>query len=308
MIERSDVVAAGVRLAGRVRRTPVLETTVITDRGDEVPVALKLEYLQAGGSFKIRGSLNALLAAENPPHEAVIASGGNAGIAAAIASKQQNVPCVVVVPTTAPHAKVEALQGLGAQVVLHGDRYADAFARATAIATEHGALQLHAYDLPNIVAGAGTIGLEIAEQVPECTAILAAVGGGGLIAGIAAGTAPGVRVVGVEPTGIATLHGALAAGEPVDVSIDSVAADALGASRLGAIAMEVARGRGIESVLVDDAAIMAARRLLWTRFRIVVEPAGATALAAIVSGTWVPGVDEYPVVVLCGANTDPATL
>nr|WP_214633091.1 serine/threonine dehydratase [Spelaeibacter cavernicola] len=305
---RSDVLAASERLVGRVRRTPVLQTTVITDRGDDVPVALKLEYLQAGGSFKIRGSLNALLAAATPPERVVIASGGNAGIAAAIASRQQQIPCVVVVPTTAPHAKVQALQGLGAEVVLHGDRYADAFQRATDIATEQGALQLHAYDLPDVVAGAGVIGLEIAEQIPACTSILVAVGGGGLVAGIAAATGDGVKIVGVEPTGIPTLHAALAAGTPVDVNVNSIAADALGASRLGTIAMDVVQRRGVESVLVDDAAIVAARRQLWERYRIVVELAGATALAAIICGAYVPAPDEHPVVVLCGANTDPAAL
>lgn len=306
MIERADVDAADARLDGLVRRTPVLETVVVTDAGAEVPVVFKLEYLQIGGSFKFRGSVNAVLSAPEPPREVVIASGGNAGIAAALAARQVDARALVVVPTSAPMAKVDALRAAGAEVVLHGDGYAEAFGRATELANDRSALQLHAYDLPAIVAGAGVVGLEIENQVPDHSSIVVAVGGGGLIAGIAAATT--TRIVGVDPIGVPTLRNALTAGEPVDVPVDSVAADSLGARRLGTIAMDVAARRGVESVLVDDDAIVRARRLLWDRYRILVEFGGAAALAAILCGAYVPASGELPVVVLCGANTDPNSL
>ena len=303
MIDRSDVDAARARLDGLVRRTPVLHTSVVTDAGALVPLVFKLEYLQIGGSFKFRGSLNALLSAPTPLNDVVIASGGNAGIAAALAARQVGARALVVVPTSVPAAKVDALHNAGAEVVRFGRGYAEAFGRATELADERTAMQLHAYDLPDIVAGAGVVGLEIEDEVPEHGPIVVAVGGGGLVAGIAAGTTS--HIVGVEPVGVPTLRNALRVGEPVDVSVDSVAADSLGARRLGTIAMDVATRRNIESVLVDDDAIVRARRLLWDRYRILVELGGATALAAILCGAHVPPREELPVVVLCGANTDP---
>ena len=306
MIDRSDVLAAQGRLGSLVRRTPVLDAIVDTAAGP-IPVSLKLEYLQVGGSFKFRGSLNAMLHSGADAVDFVIASGGNAGIAAASAARLRGVRCTVVVPDAAPAAKVAVLRDLGAEVVSHGDRYAMAFDRAVEIAHATGALQLHAYDLPDIVAGAGTVGLEIEEQVPDSNPILVAVGGGGLVSGIALGAA-GRQVVGVEPEGIPTLHAALAAGRPVEVAVDSIAADSLGASQLGDIAMDVVTRTGVSSVLVSDSAIVAARSYLWRECRIAVEWGGATALAAVCSGAYVPAAGERPVVLLCGANTDPATL
>lgn len=306
MTFRSDVLAAQDRLGSLVRRTPVLDAVVETVHGP-VPVTFKLEYLQIGGSFKFRGSLNALLHSGIDAAAVVIASGGNAGIAAASAAGLRGVRCTVVVPEAAPATKVAALRELGADVILHGDRYARAFDRAVEISLATGALLLHAYDLPDIVAGAGTVGLELEEQVPESNPILVAVGGGGLISGIALGAA-GRRIVGVEPVGIPTLHAALAAGQPVDVEVSSIAADSLGASRLGDIAMDVVTRADVSSVLVSDSAIVAARSYLWREFRIAVEWGGATALAALCSGAYVPEEGERTVVVLCGANTDPASL
>ena len=310
MIDRSDVEAARARLGDRLRLTPVLSATVIAPSG-AVPVTFKLEQLQFGGSFKTRGSLNALLhsaAAGSMAHEVVIASGGNAGIAAATAAAMQAVRCVVVVPVTAPQAKVDTLHRLGAEVFLHGATYAESFERATELAQDRRALQLHAYDLPDVVAGAGVIGLELAEQAPEATSILVAVGGGGLISGIATAVGSTRRVVGVEPDGVPTLHAAMANGAPIEVEVNSIAADALGASKLGDIAMSVVQREGVASVLVSDDAIVAARGYLWNEFRIMVELAGATALAAIMTGRYVPTDGERPVIVLCGANTDPATI
>ncbi|SDE10686.1 serine/threonine dehydratase [Rhodococcus tukisamuensis] len=309
MITREDVLAARSRVGDRVRRTPVLRVGVPTP-GGEFPVALKLEHLQLGGSFKIRGSLNALLHRPAAQRDApvVIASGGNAGIAAATASRMLGVACTVVVPASAPVVKVERLRALGAEVVLDGERYTDAYARATAIAVERGAQQLHAYDLPDVVAGAGVIGLELAEQVPDATTVLVAVGGGGLAAGIAAALSGDTAVVGVEPTGAPTLHRALAAGRPVDVPVDSVAADALGATRLGDIAMDVARSTAMVSVLVDDDVIVDARNLLWREYRLAVEYSAAAPIAALLSGAYAPAPGERVVAVVCGANTDPTTL
>lgn len=304
---RSDVRAARLRLGHRIRVTPVFHTEVAGPHGP-VKVTLKLEHLQHGGTFKVRGSLNALLSAGADERPVIIASGGNAGIAAALACAIQGRPCTAVVPESAPHTKVAAMWAYGAEVLWHGTTYADAHRYADELTAERGAVQLHAYDLPEVVAGAGTVGLEIERQVRGHPPVLVAVGGGGLAGGIAAALGPRGRVIGVEPKGAPTLHAALAAGHPVDVHINSIAADALGATRIGGIAMDLVRRYSIGSILVSDDAIAMAREYLWREFRIVVEAAGATALAAIQSGAYVPEPGERPVVVLCGANTDPATL
>ncbi len=297
MIDRADVLAAQSRIAGRVRSTPVLRTA---------EAVFKLEYLQLGGTFKIRGSLNTMLSQPELPAEVVIASGGNAAIAAAHAARIVGARCTVVVPETAPAAKVAVLHRLAAEVIRHGERYQHAFDYASAIAVQRSALQLHAYDLPGIVAGAGTVALEIDREVDAAGPVLVAVGGGGLVSGIAAGT--GRQVVGVEPQGIPTLHAALAAGAPVDVDVDSVAADSLGATRLGSIAWDVVRARDVGSVLVADDAIVAARSYLWREYRILVELGAAVALAALRTGAYVPPAGQTPVIVLCGANTDPTSV
>ncbi|MGV9412431.1 threonine/serine dehydratase [Nocardia sp. NPDC003693] len=304
---RSDVRRARRLLLGHTRKTPVFHTEVLGPRGP-IPVTLKLEHLQHGGTFKVRGCLNALLQSGSRTGKVVIASGGNAGIAAALASALRGLSCTVVVPESAPHTKVAAMWSHGAEVLWHGTTYAEAHRYACKLAGERGAMQLHAYDLPEIVAGAGVVGLEIEEQVRGRPPVLVAVGGGGLVAGIAVALGLRGRVIGVEPQGAPTLHAALAAGHPVDVDVSSVASDALGANRIGAIAMEVAQRYQVRSLLVSDDAIVMAREYLWREFRIVVEPAGATALAAIQSGVYVPAPGERPVIVLCGANTDLATL
>ncbi|WP_067565671.1 threonine/serine dehydratase [Nocardia acidivorans] len=304
---RSDVRRARRLLHGQTRKTPVFHTEIVGPRGP-VPVSLKLEHLQHGGTFKVRGCLNALIQADTGVKHVVIASGGNAGIAAALASAVRGLPCTVVVPESAPHTKVAAMWSHGAEVLWHGTTYAEAQRYAGQLARERGAMQLHAYDLPAIVAGAGVVGLEIEEQVRGRPPVLGAVGGGGLVAGIAVALGLRGRVIGVEPHGAPTLNRAIAAGRPVDVEVSSVASDALGANRIGDIAMEIAQRYAVRSLLVSDDAIVMAREYLWREFRIVVEPAGATALAAIQSGVYVPAAGERPVIVLCGANTDLATL
>lgn len=304
---RSDVRQARRLLRGMVRKTPVFHTDILGPRGP-VPVTLKLEHLQHGGTFKVRGCLNALLQSSDGRDSVVLASAGNAGIAAALASALRGMSCTVVVPESASHTKVAAMWSHGAEVLWHGTTYAEANRYARKLAEERGAMALHAYDLPAIVAGAGVVGLEIEEQVRGRPPVLVAVGGGGLVAGVAVALGLRGRVIGVEPHGAPTLHAALAAGRPVDVDVSSVASDALGANRIGDIAMEVAQRYAVRSVLVTDDAIVMAREYLWREFRLVVEPAGATAVAAIQSGAYIPAPGERPVIVLCGANTDLATL
>jgi threonine dehydratase len=252
-----------------------------------------------------------LVAAERglPAAGVIAASGGNAGLAAAYAARELGVPAEIFVPVTAPSVKVAKLGKLGARVVQVGDEYAEAYAAAIVQAEVTGALFCHAYDDPDMVAGNGTLGLELLEQLPDgFDTVLVAVGGGGLVAGLAAGLRGRARVVAVEPHGAATLNAALAAGGPVDVPVSGVAADSLGARRVGAIAFDTATAEGLRSVLVDDRAIVEARRRLWEDYRVAVEHGTAAAQAALDSGAYVPDAGERVVVLLCGANTDPADL
>jgi threonine dehydratase len=311
MITRRDVEDARARIAGRVRRTPVAEL----DRdGFAGPTWFKLELLQHTGTFKARGAFNRILSAAeantlDPAVGVVVASGGNAGLANAYAARVLGVPATVFVPTTAPAVKVERLRGYGAEVVLHGAEYAVAYEAALAHAERTGAIYCHAYDQPEIAAGAGTLGLELLDQLDgEVDTVLVAVGGGGLMAGVAAALEGSARVVGVEPVTIPTLRTALDRGRPTDVSVSGVAADSLGARRLGDIAYEVATRAGIRSLLVTDGDIVAARHRLWAEYRVVVEHGAAAAFAALTSGAYVPAAKERVVVVLCGANTGPGDL
>jgi threonine dehydratase len=305
MIGANEVRAAGQRIAGRIRRTPVL-------RGDG-QVWFKLEFMQHAGSFKARGMVNQILAAAErgalPPAGIVAASGGNAGLAAAYAARELSVPAEVFVPVTAPPVKVAKLAKLGARVVQAGDEYAEAYEAAIAHAGVTGALFCHPYDDSDMVAGNGTLGLELLDQIPDgFDTVLVAVGGGGLIAGVTAALGGRARIVAVEPVTCPCLHEAMAAGGPVDVPVSGVAADSLGARRAGRIAYEVTAAAGVASVLVDDQAIVDARRQLWEDYRIVVEHGSAAAQAALTSGAYVPAGDERVVVLLCGANTNPADL
>ena len=309
MISRTDVDEAAQRIAGLTRLTPVLEA----DRGQyQGPVWFKCEFLQHTGSFKARGALNRILASQErgelTPAGIVVASGGNAGLANAYAAARLGVPATVFVPAAAPAVKVAKLRDIGAAVVQGGAEYAVAYEAAVAHAAGTGAVYCHAYDQPEIAAGAGTVGLELLDQVPGVDTVLVAVGGGGLMAGIAAAVEGRAKVVAVEPEGAPTLHAALRAGIPVDVAVSGVAADSLGARSVGAIGFAVAVRTGVESVLVTDADIVAARSALWNGYRIVVEHGAAAAYAALLSGAYVPGPGERVAVLLCGANTDPATL
>nr|WP_243717221.1 threonine/serine dehydratase [Actinomadura sp. KC345] len=308
----SDVAAAAARVAGQVRRTPLLAV----DPAPLAPAArmwLKLEQTQHTGSFKARGAFNHILAAREagrlPDTGVVAASGGNAGLAFAYAAARAGVPAEVFVPETAPVVKVARLRALGATVSQIGTRYAQAQEAATKRAADSGALFCHPYDLPEVCAGQGTLGLEILEQTGgEVDTVLLAVGGGGLMAGVAAALDGRARVVGAEPERVPTLERALHAGRPVDVDVSGVASDSLGATRLGEIAFAVASRTGVRPALVTDEAITDARRFLWDEYRLVTEHGTATAVAALRAGAYRPAPGERVVVVLCGANTDPGDL
>jgi threonine dehydratase len=301
VIDRSDVAAAARRIGGRVRRTPVIETRLLG-----VPLLLKLELLQHTGSFKPRGALNRILGATVPAAGVIAASGGNAGLGVAYAARTVGAPAEIFVPESTPAVKISRLRDLGAEVRVTGAFYGDAAAACTVRAAESGALLVHAYDQPEVAAGNGTVGLELDEHRPDT--VLVAVGGGGLAGGIAAALEGRAKVVAVEPVASQALHAALAAGHPVDVSVGGVAADSLGAPRVGEICHAVAIRTGMGSVVVPDEAITAARALLWEELRLVAEPGGATALAALVCGAYKPAAGERVVVVVCGANTDPASV
>lgn len=291
-------------------------------------VLLKHEYMQLSGTFKARGAyarqLAALASGElNPAVGVVVASGGNAGLAHALVARELGHPAEVFVPGTASAVKVERLRQAGATVHQVGRIYDDAFAASQRRVAQTGAVFCHAYDQPDIVAGAGSVALELQEQAPEVDTVIVSVGGGGLLGGLLAGLSPTTRVVAVETQGCPTLHSALAAGGIVDVEVSGVAADSLGATRLGALGWELANaasGREVKvgtgergaarlsSVLVSDDAVLAAQSALWDEHRVITEPAAATALAALTAGAYVPAAAETVAVILCGANTSPASV
>jgi threonine dehydratase len=307
LVVREDVLAARERIAGRVRRTPVLEPGTGA-LGLDLPVVLKLELLQHTGSFKPRGAFSRMLAAAVPSSGVIAASGGNFGLAVAFAARELGHAAEVFVPETSPPVKAERIRAQGAEVRVIPGYYADALEACERRAADTGALFMHAYDQPEVVAGQGTIGAELNEQAPGADTVLVAVGGGGLIGGIAAWYAGDVRVVGVEPEACPTLTQALAAGRPVDAPVGGVAADSLGPKRAGAIATETARRHVDRVLLVPDEAIVEAQRRLWNEVRLIVEPGGAAALAALVSGAYRPERGERVVVLVCGANADPASI
>jgi Threonine dehydratase len=307
----ADVRAAADRIRGRVRRTPVIELEH-EELHPSGSLWLKLEFLQHTGSFKPRGAFNRILKAaedgELPEVGVIAASGGNAGLGVAYAAQQIGVRARVFVPTTAPRVKVEKLRKLGAEVVQTGQIYNDAYQAAVRESEITGALFCHAYDQPEVCAGQGTLGLELLDQVQDIDTVLVAVGGGGLLAGVAAAVHGHARVIAVEPERAPTLNTALAEGRPTDVEVSGIAADSLGASVIGEIAYRVAVDTQAESVLVTEDAIREARRFLWDKYRIAVEYGAATSFAALLSGAYKPQEGERLAVVICGANTDPSDL
>ncbi|GAA1005540.1 threonine dehydratase [Acrocarpospora pleiomorpha] len=298
-VTRADVARAADRIGGYVLRTPVIEV--------EPGRWLKLECLQHAGSFKVRGAFNRLLGATPPAAGVLAASGGNHGLAVAFAARRLGVRAEIFVPEVCAPVKIAGLRALGAEVVIGGAIYQEALEASGKRAAETGAVEIHAYDQLDVAAGQGTVAPELLEQVGQVDTVVVAVGGGGLVAGIVAGLDGRAQVVAVEPERIPTLHRALAAGGPVRVEVSGVGADALGASMLGRIAYETVAGR-VTSVLVSDDAIVEARHALWHDHRIAVEHAGAAALAALRAGAYTPAPGERVAVIVCGSNTDPATL
>ena len=311
-MNRSDIAAAAQRLRALsppfVLETPLWKLPAAALGLGGAEVWLKLEQFQVGGSFKARGMMNRLLANRIPASGVIVASGGNAGIATAAAAKALGVPCEVFVPTISSAAKQAKLRELGAQVVVTGAAYSDALQACVARQQQTGALMTHAYDQPEVVAGAGTLALEIEAQGGVPDSVLVSVGGGGLIAGIAAWFEQRTRVVALEPELAPTLFEARLAGEPVDVAVSGIAADSLGARRIGAIAWEVTQRHVRQSLLVPDAAIRHAQLTFWRQLKLAVEPAAALGLAALQTGACQARDGERVCLVLCGANLDPATL
>ena len=292
------------RIAGRVRRTPVLSTEI----GGR-SVHLKLELLQYTGSFKPRGAFNRVLGEPTiPPAGVLAASGGNHGAALAYVAHALGIPCEIFVPEVTPEIKRRNIARYGATVTVGGPQYSDALEASLQRAAESGALEVHAYDHPATVAGQGTMAAEIEDQVDDIGTVLMAAGGGGFIAGAAAWWEGRVDLVSVEPTGAPTVHAAREAGRPVAVAVDSLAADSLGSKIVGAAPFEAIRRGVTHSVLVEDSDIRAAQRYLWDDFRLVAEPGGAAALAAYLTGAFVPDGDRAVVVVVCGSNCDPNTV
>ena len=302
-IDPDAIRAAAASIQPFVRRTPVIEIGGGELGLGDFPLALKLELMQHAGSFKARGAFASLTGAAVPAAGVAAASGGNHGAAVAFAARALGHEARIFVPTISSPAKLERIRGTGADLVVEGDRYVDALARCEAWVAKSGARQIHAYDQPLTLIGQGTLGLEIEEQLPGLETLLVAVGGGGLIGGIAAWYRGRVRIVAVEPEGAPSLHMALAAGRPVDAPQGSIAADSLAPLRVGELMLPLAAAHVARSVLVSDEAIRDAQLLLWDRLRIVAEPGGAAALAALVAGAYRPARGERVGVVVCGGNT-----
>lgn len=304
MIERGEIEAAYALIRPHVRRTPILAIDGSDVALDLETLVLKLELFQHSGSFKARGAFANLLMRHVPEAGVVAASGGNHGAAVAFAAHKLGKPAKIFVPVVCSPSKVERIRSYGAELVVGGERYADALAASEAWAAESGALAIHAFDRRETLLGQGTVALEMQEQAPEIDALLVAIGGGGLIGGIASWYAGEIKVVGVEPEEAPTLTRALAAGKPVDAPAGGIAADSLAPKRVGEITFPIARDLVSDVVLVSDEAIVEAQKTLWDAVRIAAEPGGAAALAALLSGRYVPAPGARVGVVVCGGNTD----
>ena len=291
-----------------IRQTPLWKLPGRALGVDCDQVWLKLEHLQTGGSFKARGMLNRLLSNPIPPSGVIVASGGNAGIATAAAARELGVACEVFVPDISSPTKRARLAALGARVVVGGAAYVDALQACLARQQETGALLTHAYDQPEVLVGAGTMALEIEQQGGLPDSVLVSVGGGGLIGGVAGWFEQRSRVVALEPELAPSLFRAREAGQPVDVAVSGIAADSLGARRIGSLAWDVTQAHVRDALLLTDASIQAAQRWLWMALKLAVEPAAALPLAALQSRCYVPRADEKVCLILCGANLDPASL
>ncbi len=313
-VNPTSISAAFARIKDHVRETPIVEIDGADLGLAHARLVFKLEQLQHSGSFKVRGAFANLLLRDIPRAGVTAASGGNHGAAIAFAARARGVKAKIFVPTVSSPAKIERIRGYGAELVVRGDRYADALAASETWVAQSGSLSIHAFDQTETMLGAGTLGCELERQAGALDCVLVAVGGGGLIAGIAAWYGRRVRVIGVEPQASPTLFRALEAGRPVDAETGGIAADSLAPRRIGELVFPIAQANVDRVVLVSDDAIVAAQRTLWDGCRIVAEPGAATPFAALLSGAYVPAPGERIGVVISGANTtavefaDPAPL
>jgi threonine dehydratase len=302
-IDRERIERTHSLIRPHIRLTPVMELTGADFGLPAFPLTLKLELFQHAGSFKTRGAFANLLTRPIPASGVVAASGGNHGAAVAYAAMRLGVPAHIFVPTVSSPAKISRIRAYGADLVVGGDRYADALAASQEFAARSGALPVHAFDQEETLLGQGTIGLELARQTPDLDTLLVSVGGGGLIGGIAAWCAGRPRVIGVEPETAPTLTRALAAGKPVDAEAGGIAADSLAPRRVGELMFPIARAHVARVVLVADAAIRRAQEALWDGLRLVAEPGGAAAFSALVGSAYVPAPGERVGVLVSGGNT-----
>jgi threonine dehydratase len=305
VITAEDIHRTYVTIRPHVRRTPIVEVGLATLAERMV---LKLEQLQCAGAFKTRGAFANLLLRDAPEAGVVAASGGNHGVAVAYAAHRLGLRAKIFVPTVAAPLKIERIRQLGAELIVGGDRYADALAAAQTWITKSGALSVHAFDQRETLLGQGSVGLELAEQIPDLDTVLVPVGGGGLIGGIAAYFAGTVRIIGVEPEGAPTLTYARQCGAPADAPTGSIAADALAPRRVGELVFPITQHYVSEVVLVGDHDIRHAQHVLWQEVRVVTEPAAAVGVAALLTGAYRPEPGERIAVVITGANTSPADL
>jgi threonine dehydratase len=303
MISRTEIQDAGRQIATHVRRTPVL---ALEEKafGIDARIFFKLECLQHTGSFKPRGAFNCILSSKIEEAGVIAASGGNHGAAVAYAAHKLGHRAEIFVPVITPKNKVDRLKQYCAAINITGNSYSEALAASKERALETGAVAIHAYDDARVLAGQGTLGMELEEQVRGLDSVLIAVGGGGLIGGVAAWYQERLRVIGVEPERAPTLHKSLAEGRVVDVETGGVAADSLGARRVGELMFPIAQRFLSQSLLVSDEQIVEAQRALWQQLRLIAEPGGATAVAALLSGVYKPRPGERVGVVLCGSNAE----
>jgi len=303
-IDRENINKAEKLIRPHIRRTPIIKLAGSEIGMDSVEVILKLELFQHSGSFKPRGAFTNMLMREVPSAGVVAASGGNHGAATAYAAMKLNKPAKIFVPTVASSAKINRIKSYGADCVVTGERYAESLLASEDWANKTGALPIHAYDQPETLLGQGTVAAEFHEQDPNLDTLLVAVGGGGLIGGMAAWYAGDIKIIGVEPENAPTLAHALRAGHPVDAPAGGVAADSLAPKRVGEIMFPIAKKYVSNVALVSDDAIVQAQKFLWDRLRIVAEPGGAAALSALLSKQYVPQNGERIGVVVCGGNTE----
>lgn len=303
MITRTNIESAYARIASRICRTPVMQVALPDIKQ---PITLKLECFQYSGSFKARGASNSLIDNRAARTAGVAAaSGGNHGAAVAYVAQALGLKAHIFVPSISAPAKVARIKSYGADVIQQGANYSESLALCEAHIAKTGAVSVHAYNAESTLAGQGTLGLELERQCPDLDTVLIAVGGGGLIGGVAAWYAGRTSIMSVEPETCAALHAARAAGKPVKVDVSGIAADSLGASEIGAMAFEIAQAHVEDCLLVPDDEIEAAQMWLWHNHRIITEPGGATVLAALLSGIYRPKDNEKICAVICGANVDP---